>query len=144
VVISGEKSGVERAMEIAKEVHGRARLLAVSIAAHSALMASIADEFAVHVAATPFDSPSVPVIGNLSAGPLTSRDEIQEELVRQLTGPVRWTKSVITMVEGGVDRFVEIGPGSVLTGLVKRIVPEMLTANAAEPSYLGDLYDAAG
>jgi [acyl-carrier-protein] S-malonyltransferase len=139
VVISGEQSAVDRAMEIAKEAHGRSRLLAVSIAAHSPLMASIADEFAAHVAATPFDSPSVPVIGNLTARPLTSRDQIRDELVRQLTGSVRWTESVRTMVEGGADHFVEIGPGAVLTGLVKRIVPEVLAANAAEPSYLGDM-----
>ena len=144
VVISGEKPGVDRAMEIAKEAHGRSRLLAVSIAAHSALMASIADEFAAHVEATPFDSPSVPIIGNLTARPLANRDQIRDELVRQLTGSVRWTESVRMMVDGGADHFVEFGPGAVLTGLVKRIVPEVLAANAAEPPYLGELFDAAG
>jgi [acyl-carrier-protein] S-malonyltransferase len=136
VVISGEKSGVERAMEFAKEARGRTRLLAVSIAAHSALMASIVDEFADHVAAAPLDSPSTPVIGNLSAGPLADSAQIREELVGQLTGSVRWTESVRTMIGGGVGRFVEIGPGAVLTGLVKRIAPEVETANVAEP---GDL-----
>jgi [acyl-carrier-protein] S-malonyltransferase len=136
VVISGEKAGVERAMEFAKEVRGRSRLLAVSIPAHSALMASIADEFAAHVAATPLGFPSVPVIANLSARPLASRDQIRAELVGQLTGSVRWTESVRTMMEGGAGRFVEIGPGAVLTGLVKRIAPEVETANVAEP---GDL-----
>jgi [acyl-carrier-protein] S-malonyltransferase len=143
VVVSGEKLGVERALQLAKEAGGRPRLLAVSIAAHSALMATIADEFADHVASTPFASPSVPIIGNLCARPLTSRDQIQDELVGQLTGSVRWTESVTTMVDGGTDLFVEIGPGAVLTGLVKRIAPDVQTANVAEPSYLGDLYDAA-
>jgi [acyl-carrier-protein] S-malonyltransferase len=137
VVVSGERSGVERASELAKEVRGRARLLAVSIAAHSALMASIADEFATHVAATPFQSPTAPVIGNLSARPLANQEQIRDELVGQLTGSVRWTESVRFMVEGGVGRFVEIGPGSVLTGLVRRIAPEAETANVAEP---GDIW----
>jgi [acyl-carrier-protein] S-malonyltransferase len=135
VVISGEKSGVERAMELAKEMHGRSRLLAVSIAAHSALMASIAGEFAACVAATPFDLParSRPVIANLSARPLSSVEQIRDELVGQLTGSVRWTESVGHMVENGADRFVEVGPGSVLTGLVKRIAPLAQTANVAGP-----------
>jgi [acyl-carrier-protein] S-malonyltransferase len=133
VVISGEKPGVERAMELAQQEHGRCRLLAVSIAAHSALMGSIVDEFADHVAAAPIGLPSIPVIGNLSARPLTSSDRIRDELVGQLTGSVRWTESIRIMAEGGVDRFVEIGPGSVLTGLVKRITPSAHTTNVAEP-----------
>jgi [acyl-carrier-protein] S-malonyltransferase len=133
VVISGEKRGVERAMEFAKQENGRSRLLAVSIPAHSALMASIVDEFAAHVASVSLRLPSVPVIGNLSAQPLANCDRIRDELVGQLTGSVRWTESVRTMVEGGVDHFVEIGPGSVLTGLVRRIAPAAQTANVAEP-----------
>jgi [acyl-carrier-protein] S-malonyltransferase len=98
-------------------------------------MASIADEFAARVAATPFDLPrySQPVIGNLSARPLSSIEQIREELVGQLTGSVRWTESVAFMVESGAARFVEIGPGSVLTGLVKRIAPLAETASVAGP-----------
>jgi [acyl-carrier-protein] S-malonyltransferase len=134
VVISGENRGVERAMELAKEARGRSRLLAVSIAAHSALMVSIVDEFAGCVATTPLESPSIPVIGNLSAQPLTKPSLIRDELVGQLTGSVRWTESVRAMMEAGVDRFVEIGPGAVLTGLVKRIAPDAETANVAEPA----------
>jgi [acyl-carrier-protein] S-malonyltransferase len=132
VVISGEKAGVERAMDLAKESRGRSRLLAVSIAAHSTLMASITDEFSDHVAATPLALPVIPVIGNLSARPMSNLEQVRDELVRQLTGSVRWTESVRTMIEGGAGRFVEIGPGSVLTGLVKRIAPEVETANVAE------------
>ena len=88
---------------------------------------------AAHVEATPLGSPSVPVISNLSARPLAGSGQIRKELVGQLTGSVRWSESVRTMIEGGVDRFVEIGPGAVLTGLVKRIAPEAETANVAEP-----------
>jgi [acyl-carrier-protein] S-malonyltransferase len=135
VVISGEQAGVERAMELAKEAHGRCRPLAVSIAAHSALMSSVVDEFAAHVAATPFESPArcLPVIANLSARPLASVEQIRDELVGQLTGSVRWTDSVRHMAEDGVNRFIEVGPGTVLTGLVKRIAPLAETANVAEP-----------
>jgi [acyl-carrier-protein] S-malonyltransferase len=133
VVISGEKVGVERALDLAKEARGRTRLLAVSIAAHSPLMSSIVDEFAAHVAVVPLGSPSLTVVGNLSARPLADGNQIRKELVGQLTGSVRWTESIRTMIEGGVDRFVEIGPGSVLTGLVKRIAPDVETANVAEP-----------
>jgi [acyl-carrier-protein] S-malonyltransferase len=135
VVISGEKCGVERAMELAKESHGRCRPLAVSIAAHSALMASVVDEFAAQVAATPFEPPArcLPVIGNLSARPLSDVEQIRGELVGQLTGSVRWTDSIRYMIEGGTDHFVEIGPGAVLTGLVKRIAPLAETANVAVP-----------
>ncbi len=135
VVISGEKVGVERAMQLAKEINARCRLLAVSIAAHSALMAPVSDEFAAHVAATPFEIPSrsVPVIGNLSARPLADVDDIRNELVGQLTRSVRWTDSVRYMTEGGVGHFVEVGPGSVLTGLVRRIAPQAETSNVAQP-----------
>jgi [acyl-carrier-protein] S-malonyltransferase len=135
VVISGEKAGVERAMELAKESRARTRLLAVSIAAHSALMKPIVEEFAAHVAVTPFEAPaeSQPVIGNLMARPLASVGEVRDELVGQLTGSVRWTDSVRYLAERGVSQFVEIGPGSVLAGLVKRIMPAAETANVAEP-----------
>jgi [acyl-carrier-protein] S-malonyltransferase len=136
VVISGQNAGVERAMELAREMQARCRPLAVSIPAHSALMASITNEFAAHVAAIPFElpAPSRPVIGNLSARPLSTVEQVREELVGQLTGSVRWTDSVRHMVEGGTSRFVEIGPGKVLSGLVKRIAPQAETANVAEPA----------
>lgn len=132
VVISGGESGVDAAMEIARNARGRVRVLAVSIAAHSALMALAARRFAVHVAETPFSEPQVPVVGNLTARPLTGPEEIRRELVGQLTGSVQWTESVRYMA-AQVDRFVEIGPGQVLTGLVQRIVPGAATANVASP-----------
>lgn len=133
VVISGSQAAVAAAMESARAAGGRPRALAVSIAAHSALMAPAAAEFARHVAAVPFRPPQVPVIANLTAQPLTSAAEIRQELVGQLTGSVQWTASVLRMVELGAARFVEVGPGEVLTGLVKRIVPDAATLNIRTP-----------
>jgi [acyl-carrier-protein] S-malonyltransferase len=133
VVISGGTAGVNAVMELVKQAGGRPRLLAVSIAAHSPLMASAAEEFARHVDATPFSAPHVPVVGNLSACPLETPEEIRAELVGQLTGSVQWTGSVFKLQELGAERFVEVGPGDVLTGLVKRILTEPQFANVRNP-----------
>ena len=133
VVISGGTAGVAAATALAKAAGGRVMPLAVSIAAHSALMAPAAKEFAERVAGTPFQTPHTPVIGNVSAAPLATADEIRAELVAQLTSPVRWTESVRRMIADGANRFVEIGPGTVLTGLVKRIDANVEVLNVATP-----------
>jgi len=133
VVISGGPTGVAAAAALAKAAGGRVVPLAVSIAAHSALMIPAVEEFAARVAATPFTKPQVTVIGNVRAASLASADEIRTELVGQLTSSVLWTASIEAMIRAGVTRFVEIGPGSVLTGLVKRIASDAETANVATP-----------
>jgi [acyl-carrier-protein] S-malonyltransferase len=84
-------------------------------------MASAAAEFGRAVDATPIATPQLPVIGNVSARPLAGPDEIRAELKAQLTAPVRWTESIRYLLNQGVDIFVEVGPGDVLLGLVKRI-----------------------
>lgn len=134
VVISGGPAGVAAAMELVKAAGGRPRPLAVSIAAHSALMAPATEAFARHVAETPFRAPQIPIIGNISARPLRTPDDIRVELVGQLTASVQWTASVQAMVGLGATRFVECGPGEVLTGLVKRIAIEAETANVRTPA----------
>jgi [acyl-carrier-protein] S-malonyltransferase len=122
VVISGDQDALARAIELLKERGGRRIIrLAVSIAAHSPLMASVVGEYRATVEATPFRTPKVPVVANISARPLLSVEEICDELAGQLTWPVRWTASVQWMVEQGVTRFVEVGPKDVLSKLVKRI-----------------------
>jgi [acyl-carrier-protein] S-malonyltransferase len=130
---------VNAASALVKAAGGRVMPLAVSVAAHSALMAAAAEDFAARVAATPFAAPAVPVIGNVQAVPLTTADQIRAELVAQLTSPVRWTASVAAMIAAGATRFVEIGPGNVLTGLVKRIDAGVETANVSEPSHIETL-----
>lgn len=122
VVISGDSEALSRAIELLKEKGGRRMIrLAVSIAAHSPLMATVVGDFRAAVDATPFDLPQVPVVANISARPLLGVDEIRDELAGQLTWPVRWTASMQWMIEQGVVRFVEIGPKDVLSKLVGRI-----------------------
>jgi len=124
VVISGDKEALARAVELLRERGGRRIVpLAVSIAAHSPLMATVVGEYRAAIDGTPMRLPAVPVVGNISARPLLSVDEIRDELAGQLTWPVRWTASVQWMVEQGVSRFVELGPKDVLSKLVQRIDP---------------------
>ena len=122
IVISGSEAALDAACRLAEE-QGAKRVvrLPVSIASHSPLMAGAAAEFQAAVDGVAIQEPSIPVIGNTSARPLEGIEEIRAELVRQLTGPVRWTESIGYLLEHGVDTFAEIGPNNVLTGLMKRI-----------------------
>jgi [acyl-carrier-protein] S-malonyltransferase len=137
VVISGSPAGVNAATALVKAAGGRVIPLAVSVASHSALMTPAAQEFAARVAAISFQAPAAPVIGNVKAEPLTTPAEIQAELVAQLTSPVRWTASVTRMIAAGARRFVEFGPGNVLTGLIKRIDASMETGNVGTAEDVG-------
>jgi len=122
VVISGDRPGMERAMAALTEAGARKVMpLAVSIAAHSPLMAPAADALREAIVATPIAPPSAPVIGNTSARPLTTAAEIRAELEAQLTNSVRWTDSMRYALGQGATNFVELGAGKVLTSLMKRI-----------------------
>ena len=122
VVISGNKEALARAIELLRERGGRRIIpLAVSIAAHSPLMTSVVEDYRAGVDATPFRMPEVPVVANISARPLLGVSEIRDELVGQLTWPVRWTASVQWMIEQGVTHIIEVGPKDVLSKLVGRI-----------------------
>jgi [acyl-carrier-protein] S-malonyltransferase len=121
-VISGHDHALETAMQYASKSGAKKVVkLAVSIAAHSPLMESVAAEFAEAVAAGQFTTPRMPVYGNVGAAPLETVTEIQQELAFQLTQPVRWTDSIQQLIADGAQTFVEVGSGSVLTGLLKRI-----------------------
>lgn len=122
IVISGGKAALLRAMALAQEAGARKVVqLPITIAAHSPLMASVAAEFAQAVAAADIQSPQIPIIGNVSARPLTTAEAIRDEVTAQLTAPVAWTASIEYMLAQGVDTFVEVGAGEVLLGLTKRI-----------------------
>ncbi|MCB8943753.1 MAG: ACP S-malonyltransferase [Ardenticatenaceae bacterium] len=122
IVISGDAEALDKAMVLAETAGARKVVkLPISIAAHSALMASASAAFAEAVAATPVAVPQVPVIGNVTGRPLTTPDEIRAELEAQLTSAVAWTDSMQYLLEQGVDTFVEVGSGDVLLGLMKRI-----------------------
>ena len=122
VVISGSMAALQRAMELAKAANARKVVpLSVSIAAHSPLMDGAQTAFNQVVNEAQIQKPAIPIIGNVSAQPLTSAQEIQEDLMAQLRSPVRWTESVRYLIATGVETFVELGGGGVLTGLIKRI-----------------------
>lgn len=135
VVISGERAAVERAVEIAR-ARGvkRAMLLPVSAPFHCALMAPAADAMAEALGRHPPAAPVVPVIANVSAAKATDPAQITDLLVRQVTATVRWRESVQAMVALGVDSFVELGSGKVLSGLVRRIAPDAAAMAAGTPS----------
>ena len=122
VVISGHKAALDRAMALA-QAEGARRVvpLAVSVAAHSYMMAAAQQAFNQALEATNIQTPAVPVVGNIHARPLETAKAVRADLQAQLTHRVRWTESVRYMLQAGVTTFVEIGSGNVLVGLVKRI-----------------------
>jgi [acyl-carrier-protein] S-malonyltransferase len=122
VVVSGHKTAVERAVEVAKAKGvRRAMLLPVSAPFHSALMQPAAEVMADALAKVTIKPPVVPLIANVTAGPVTDPAQILRGLVEQVTGTVRWRESVAYMASAGVTHFYEVGSGKVLAGLVKRI-----------------------
>ena len=126
IVISGEAEAVAEACAKMKEAGAKRALpLAVSGAFHSPLMEPARLELAEAIDKTPFQVPVCPIYQNVTALPSTDPDVIKDNLLRQLTSPVRWTQTVQNMVADGADSFLEIGPGTVLQGLVKRIAPEV-------------------
>ncbi len=134
VVISGAKSAVDRAIAGAKAAGAKRALpLAVSIAAHSPLMDSIQADWNAAVDAAPFGELHIPVIGNVHAAPLTSPDEARADIKSQMQSRVRWTDSVRFMTGQGIRTFAEVGTGSVLGGLIKRISPEAAHRTLGSP-----------
>jgi len=134
VVLSGDKSAVERAVEIAK-VRGvkRAMMLPVSAPFHCALMQPAAEAMAQALAQVTVKPPSVPLVANVLAAPINDPREIVQALVQQVTGTVRWRESVAFMAQAGVTTFYEIGSGKVLTGLIKRIAETATAASIGAP-----------
>ncbi len=122
IVISGHLEALTRAMALLSDAGARKVVrLPISIAAHTPLMASVADEFAAAVDAVPLAEARIPLIANVSARPVSAPDDIRVELKAQLTSPVAWADSVRFLAAQGVDTYMEVGPGDVLLGLVKRI-----------------------
>ena len=132
LVISGEVDAVNVACEKLKEAGARrALLLPVGGAFHSRLMEPAREELAAAIEATQFGTPSCPIYQNVTTTAVSNADEIKKNLILQLTAPVKWTQSVQQMVQDGAKTFVEVGPGKVLQGLVKKISPDAETASAA-------------
>jgi [acyl-carrier-protein] S-malonyltransferase len=125
IVISGDRAAVEAAVAGVKDLGARrGKLLPVSVAAHSSLMAEAAEGMTRILAPIAFADPTIPLLANADARPITTADGARGELIQHLTRGVDWVAAVQRMTADGVTTFVEIGPGKVLTGLLKRIAPE--------------------
>lgn len=134
VVLSGDKAAVDRACEIAKEKGvKRAIPLPVSAPFHSALMAPAASAMEAALAKATILAPRVPVVANVTAGPVTDPETIRRNLVLQVCGSVRWRESMVWLGGQGVTRFVECGSGKVLTGIAKRLVVGSEATNIGTP-----------
>ncbi len=130
VVIAGHKAAVERAGELCKAAGAKRVLpLPVSVPSHCALMKDAADKLAADLAQLTFNEPSIPVINNVDVAIETSGEAIKTALVKQLYSPVRWTESVEKLKANGVTHIVEVGPGKVLQGLIKRIDKTLVGAS---------------
>ncbi|MBB3974468.1 ACP S-malonyltransferase [Hansschlegelia beijingensis] len=134
VVISGTRAAIERALPIAKARGAkRAVLLPVSAPFHSALMQPAAEAMREALAGVKISAPRAPVVANVTASPLTDPEAIRARLVEQVTGAVRWRESMAFMAGAGVTRFIEVGAGKVLSGLVKRVAAEASGESVGSP-----------
>ena len=140
VVLSGHKAALERAIFGAKAAGAKRALpLAVSIAAHSPLMANIQDEWDEMLSSIPFTDVKIPVVGNVSAAPKLKASEILNEISLQMQSRVRWTETIKLLGASGVNTFIEVGSGSVLGGLIKRILDNVTTVSLGNSSDFASL-----
>lgn len=143
IVVSGDKIAVARAMDLAS-IRGAKRTipLPVSGAFHSSLMAQALDGLAETVAALDFHHPQVPIIANSNSAPLTTAQEVRQELVRGLCQCVQWKNSVRYMISSGISQFVEFGPAAVLASLIKRIDHSVAAVTISDPDSMRKLLGA--
>jgi [acyl-carrier-protein] S-malonyltransferase len=142
VVVSGEAAAVDAAVEAARDLGAkRAIVLPVSVAAHSPLMAEAAEGMREILATVPFADPTAPLLANADARPITTGEAARAELVEHLTTGVDWVAAVERMAAAGVDTFVEVGPGRVLTGLIRRIAADATAFATDDPSAPDQLAD---
>jgi [acyl-carrier-protein] S-malonyltransferase len=140
VVVSGERPAIEAGAALARELGAkRAIVLPVSVAAHSPLMAEAADAMRATLASIAVADPTTTLLANADARPITTAEGARAELVEHLTAGVDWVGAVEAMVAAGVTTFVEIGPGKVLTGLIKRIAPDVEVIAADDPASIDRL-----
>jgi len=142
IVIAGETLAVEAAMKLAKEAGARMVMaLPVSVPSHCTLMTEASNRLATVLGPMRFESPTVPVVNNADAMLLTSGDKIKTSLIKQLNSPLLWEDSIRNMVGNGVDTFVEVGPGRVLSGLIKRIDSAVRILNVEDSGSLQKTLD---
>ena len=140
IVVSGERAAVQAAADAAKGLGAkRAIVLPISVAAHSPLMARAADGMRDALADVTFNDPAAPLLANADAHLITTGADARAELIDHLTRGVDWVRAVETMRDAGVDTFVEVGPGKVLTNLINRIDPELRAIPLDDPARPGAL-----
>ncbi len=131
IVIAGEKTAVEEAIELCKSAGAkRAIALAVSVPSHCKLMNGASERLGELLGTIELKDPFIPLVNNADAKFLKTAEEIKPSLIRQLNSPLLWEDSIKAIYASGIDTFIEVGPGKVLTGLIKRIVPEAKILNA--------------
>jgi [acyl-carrier-protein] S-malonyltransferase len=139
VVIAGHKAAVERACEVAKRLGAKRTLpLPVSAPFHSSLLKPASERLRERLADVALAPPVVPVINNVDVASETDPARIRDALARQAASPVRWTETIAKMAADGVTHIVEIGPGKVLSGLTKRIAPDVESLSIGDPAALQD------
>jgi len=137
IVIAGEKEAVEEAMKIAKGLGAKRTIaLAVSVPSHCTLMVKASERLAEYFKSIDFAQPDIPVVNNADAMVLSGVEAIKSSLVRQLNSPLLWEDSIRTIIAGDVEAFVEVGPGTALSGLIKKIDPDMRVYNVSDPETL--------
>lgn len=140
LVISGAKENLTKATELAKAKGAQRTIpLPVSGAFHTPLMQSAVDGLSEIIAALPFRDPLIPIVANTTAQPITKAEQVKAELLSQLSNGVQWQRSIEYMINDGVAIFIEIGPGEVLTGLVRRINKDVKTVNIGDVTAIRQL-----
>jgi [acyl-carrier-protein] S-malonyltransferase len=133
IVIAGEKKAVEEAMKLAKEKGAKKAVpLSVSVPSHCTLMADASKRLAALLDRIDFKDPLIPVVNNADAMFLNDGDSIKRSLIRQLSNPLLWEDSIKAIMDSGIDTFIEVGPGKVLSGLIKRIEPSTKVLNVED------------
>jgi [acyl-carrier-protein] S-malonyltransferase len=140
IVCSGEEAGVARLLELAAQAGAkRALRLQVGAAFHSHLMKPVQAKLAETMEALAWNDPQTPLVSNASGRVVSTAEEVRDALVAQIASPVLWSRCVETMVDSGCDTFLELGPGRVLSGLVRQIAPEVEASPVGTPTALADV-----
>ena len=145
IVIAGEKKAVEAAMELAK-ARGAKKVvpLAVSVPSHCAMMQAAGDRLAKELEAISISDLTIPIVNNADARYVQKASDLRPSLIKQISAPLFWEDSIKRMAADGVDTFIEVGPGKVLSGLVKRIAKEAKILNVEDQKSLNDTLHAIG
>lgn len=145
VVVAGDQEGLEELMELAKK-EGAKRVIQLNVSGpfHSSLMKPAAEGLKEELERVTFSRPRIPVVCNVTADYIEEEEDIRRNLISQVASPVRWEESIKRLVKDGFQIFIEVGPGNVLSGLIRRIAPEVKLANVEDPETLANTLKMLG